>query len=535
MSKVAKNEFDEMIGAPDFQDNLGEIINPKLEKIAANRFEQKFQHLLEARIHRIKSMDMLNQRCNPCRLKIIDTIDASKVNSILEEYEKLKQSSIPKKNDMKINNGKNNCKKRKSLLRNVQFQKRVDELFDLAIPEKTVEIDQEIDQIIKYLIEQIQEILKKMERCEQCYQIGGNKKSVAKVEPKKKQGCLGEVELEKKHGNEEQNDKVEPEKKQGSGDQKTFLNIVEPTKKQSHGESVAKVEPKKNQGCLEEVESEKKHGNKEQNDKVEPEKKQGSGGRKTFLNIVEPTKKQSHGESVAKVEPKKKRGSGEKVEPEKKRGNKANKGQKENVEPTKKKGYGGQNKVEPRKNPDHTGLVKSTAKVEHKKKQGSGEKVEPEKKQGNKANKGQKENVEPTKNKGYGGQNKVEPKKNPDHAGLGKSTAKVEPMKKEGHIGKIEPEKKQGNGTNKGQDEKVDVGSICPLCDKEVTGKDKSTCYRNVCRHIRNIHDKDPEDFEIKTEIKVQPTKKRGREGWDKNVSEVEPKKKRARNVKNKN
>ena len=47
MSKVAgKNEFDEMIGAPDFQDNLGEIIKPKLEKLAANRFEQKFQHLL---------------------------------------------------------------------------------------------------------------------------------------------------------------------------------------------------------------------------------------------------------------------------------------------------------------------------------------------------------------------------------------------------------------------------------------------------------------------------------------------------------
>ena len=57
---------------------------------------------------------------------------------------------------------------------------------------------------------------------------------------------------------------------------------------------------------------------------------------------------------------------------------------------------------------------------------------------------------------------------------------------------------------------------------------------RNVCRHIRNIHDKDPEDFEIKTEIQVQPTKKRGREEWDKSVSEVEPKKKRARNVKNK-
>ena len=413
MSNVAaKNEFDEMIGAPDFQDNLGEIINPKLEKIAAKRFEQKFQHLLEARIHRIKSMDILNQRCNPCRLKIIDTIDASKVNSILEEYEKLKQSSIPKKNDMKINNGKNNCKKRKSLLRNVQFQKRVDELFDQAIPEKTVEIDQEIDQIIKYLIEQIQEILKKMERCEQCYQIGGNKKSVAKVEPKKKQGCLGEVEPEKKHGNEEQNDKVEPEKKQGSRGQKTFLNKVEPAKKQGHGESVAKVEPKK--------------------------------------------------------------------------------------------------------------------------KQEIGEKVEPEKKQGNKANNGQKENVEPTKKKGYGGQNKVEPKKNPDHAGLGKNTAKVEPMKKEGHRGKVEPEKKQGNGTNKGQDEKVDVSSICPLCDRKVTGKDKSTCYRNVCRHIRNIHDKDPEDFEIKTEIKVQPTKKRGREGWDKSVSKIEPKKKRARNVENK-
>ena len=106
MSKVAKNEFDEMIGAPDFQDNLGEIINPKLEKIAAKRFEQKFQHLLEARI---ASLDIINQRCNPCQLKIIDTIGASKVNSILEEYEKLKQSSIPKKNDMKIENRKNNC------------------------------------------------------------------------------------------------------------------------------------------------------------------------------------------------------------------------------------------------------------------------------------------------------------------------------------------------------------------------------------------------------------------------------------------
>ena len=400
MSKVAKNEFDEMIGAPDFQNNLGEIINPKLEKIAAKRFEQKFQHLLEARI---ASLDIINQRCNPCQLKIIDTIGASKVNSILEEYEKLKQTSIPKKNDMKINNGKSNCKKRKSLLRNVQFQKRVDELFDQAIPEKTVGIDQEIDQIIKYLIEQIQEILKKMERCEQCYQKEGNKES---------------------------------------GDQKTYLNKVEPAKKQGHGESVAKVEPKKNQGCLE-----------EQNDNVEPEKNPGSGGQKTFLNKVEP-----------------------------------------------------------------------------KKKRGNGEKIELEKKQGNEANNERKENVEPTKKNGYGGNSKIEPKKNSDQAGLGKISAKIEPMKK-GHRGKVEPEKKQGNGTIKGQD---DVSSICPLCNRKVTGKDKSTCYRNVCRHIRNIHDKDPEDFEIKTEIQVQPTKKRGREEWDKSVSEVEPKKKRARNVKNK-
>ena len=38
MSKVAaNNEFDEMIGAPDFQDNLGEIINPKLGKIDERR------------------------------------------------------------------------------------------------------------------------------------------------------------------------------------------------------------------------------------------------------------------------------------------------------------------------------------------------------------------------------------------------------------------------------------------------------------------------------------------------------------------
>ena len=526
MSKVAKNEFDEMIGAPDFQDNLGEIINPKLGKIAAKRFEQKFQHLLEARI---ESMDMLNQRCNPCRLNIIDTIGTSKVNSILEEYEKLKQSSIPKKNYMKINNEKNN--KRKSLLRNVQFQKRVDELFDLAIPEKTIEIDQEIDQIIKYLIEQIQEILKKMERCEQCYQKGGNKESVAKVEPKKKQGCLEEVKTKKMHGNEEQNHKVEPNKKQGSGGQKTFLNKVEQAKKQSHGESVAKVEPKKKQGCLGEVETKKDHGNEEQNDKVEPEKKQASGDQKTFLNKVEPAKKQGHGESVAKVEPKKNQGCLEEVEPEKKHDNKE---QNDKVEPEQKQGSGSQktfcNKVEPTKKQSHG---ESVAKVQPKKKQGSREKVEPEKKQGNNASKGHKENVEPTKKKDYGGQNKVEPKKNPDQAGLGKSTAKVEPMKK-GHGGNFEPEKKQGNGTNKGQDEKVGISSICPLCDKEVMGKDKSTCYRNVCRHIRNIHDKDPEDFEIKTEIKVQPTKKRGREELDKNVSEVEPKNKRARNIKSK-
>ena len=127
---------------------------------------------------------------------------------------------------------------------------------------------------------------------------------------------------------------------------------------------------------------------KEQNEKGEPEQKQGSGSQKTFCNKVEPTKKQSHGESVAKVEPKKKQGSGKKVEPEKKQDNKAINKQKENVEPTKKKGYGGQNKVEPKRNPDQAGLGKSTAKVEPMKK-GHSEVFEPEKKQGNGTDKGQ--------------------------------------------------------------------------------------------------------------------------------------------------